>query len=285
MRIIQRVADLQTLLRGMQRPVLVPTMGGLHHGHLSLIRLARAQGRPIVASVFVNRLQFGPGEDFKLYPRSLARDAKLLEGAGCDVLFAPSEKDIYPGRQELLVQPPRALADILEGAFRPGFFSGVCTVVLKLFHIVQPHSAVFGKKDFQQLLVVSNMVSQLALPIEVTAAETIREPDGLAMSSRNSYLKEPARLKAPELHRALHRVRSEIETGRGDWKRLERSAMASLKAQGWMPDYVAIRRQDNLQKPSLEAPLVVLGAARLGRTRLIDNLELRPNAAAVQRLG
>jgi pantoate--beta-alanine ligase len=285
MRIIQSVADLRALLRGMQRPVLVPTMGGLHQGHLSLIRLTRAQGRPIVASVFVNRLQFGPGEDFKLYPRSLARDAKLLESAGCDVLFAPSENEIYPSRQGLLVQPPKALSDILEGAFRPGFFAGVCTVVLKLFHIVQPHSAVFGKKDFQQLLVVSNMVSQLALPIEVTAAETIREPDGLAMSSRNSYLKEPARLKAPELHSALQRVLSEIETGRRDWKKLERSAMASLKAQGWKPDYVAIRRQDNLQKPSIDVPLVVLGAATLGRTRLIDNLELRPIEATVQKSG
>jgi pantoate--beta-alanine ligase len=174
MRIIQSVADMRELLRGMQRPVLVPTMGGLHQGYLSLIRLARAQGRPIVASVFVNRLQFGPGEDFELYPRSLARDAKLLESAGCDVLFAPSEKEIYPSRQELLVQPPKALSGILEGAFRPGFFAGVCTVVLKLFHIVQSHSAAFGKKDFQQLLVVSNMVSQLALPIQITAAETIR---------------------------------------------------------------------------------------------------------------
>jgi pantoate--beta-alanine ligase len=275
MRIIQTVADLRTLLPGMQRPVLVPTMGGLHQGHLSLIRLARAQSRPIVASVFVNRLQFGPGEDFKLYPRSLASDAKLLESAGCDVLFAPSEKEIYPNRQELLVAPPKALADILEGAFRPGFFAGVCTAVLKLFHIVQPHAAVFGRKDFQQLLVVRSMVSQLALPIEVTAAETIREPDGLAMSSRNSYLNALARLKAPQLHNALQHVCYAIEAGRRDWKKLESNAMASLKAQGWTADYVAIRRQDNLQKPSIDVPLVVLGAARLGRTRLIDNLELK----------
>ena len=276
---------MRALVRGLQPPVLVPTMGGLHQGHLSLIRLARAQRRPIVASVFVNRLQFGAGEDFELYPRSLARDAKLLESAGCDVLFAPSEKEIYPSRQELLVQPPKALTDILEGAFRPGFFAGVCTVVLKLFHIVQPHSAVFGRKDFQQLLTVRSMVSQLALPIEVSAAETIREPDGLAMSSRNSYLNKPARLKAPQLLSTLQRVCSEIEAGRRDWKKLESTAMASLKAQGWKPDYVSIRRQDDLQKPSIDVPLIVLGAAKLGRTRLIDNLELNPIEGPVQKSG
>jgi pantoate--beta-alanine ligase len=284
-RIIQNVADMRALLHGMQRPVLVPTMGGLHQGHLSLIRLARAQNRPIVTSVFVNRLQFGPGEDFKLYPRSLARDAKLLESAGCDVLFAPSEKEIYPSRQELLVQPQKTLAGILEGAFRPGFFAGVCTVVSKLFHIVQPHSAVFGKKDFQQLLVVRSMVSQFFLPIEITAAETIREPDGLAMSSRNSYLNALARLKAPQLHSSLQHVSSAIEAGRRDWKKLESTAMASLKAHGWKADYVAIRRQDNLQKPSIDVPLVVLGAARLGRVRLIDNLELRRIEGTVQNAG
>jgi pantoate--beta-alanine ligase len=275
MRIIQNVADMRALLHSAQRPVLVPTMGGLHEGHLSLIRLARMQKRPVVASIFVNRLQFGPGEDFKRYPRRLARDAKLLQSAGCDLLFSPSESEIYPTRQELLLQPPKGLADILEGAFRPGIFSGVCTVVLKLFHIVQPHSAVFGKKDFQQLLLVSNLVSQLALPIEVIAAETVREPDGLAMSSRNSYLKEPARLKASQLHGALQRIRSDIEAGRRDWKKLERTAMVALKAKGWKPDYVAIRRLDNLQKPSISAPMIVLAAASLGGTRLIDNLELK----------
>jgi len=277
MRIIQSIADMRALSRGAQQPVLVPTMGGLHAGHLSLIHLARKKARPIVASIFVNRLQFGAGEDFERYPRSLARDAKLLEDAGCDILFAPSEKEVYPTRQELLVQPPEHLADILEGAFRPGFFTGVCTIVLKLLHIIQPHSAVFGKKDYQQLLVVRNMVSQLALPTEIIAAETVRESDGLAMSSRNAYLDEPARLKAPQLNGALECARSAIDKGRRDWRKLEHAAMASLKAQGWKPDYVAIRRQDNLQKPSNGAALVVLGAARLGRTRLIDNLEVNPN--------
>ena len=276
MRIIHTIAELRQVLGGAGRGAFVPTMGNLHEGHLSLVRLAREQGGPVVASIFVNRLQFAPHEDFDTYPRTLERDCELLRGVGCDFVFAPSDAELYPQPQGYTVQPPGGLADILEGQFRPGFFTGVCTVVLKLFNIVQPRVAVFGKKDYQQLMVVRDMVRQLALPIEIVGAETSRADDGLALSSRNGYLSASERAEAVMLSRELRQIASALRAGRCDWPALERSAMDGLKARGWAPDYVAIRRQADLGAPQAEAALVVLAAARIGTTRLIDNLEVFP---------
>jgi pantoate--beta-alanine ligase len=249
-------------------------MGGLHRGHLSLIRIAKELGRPVVATIFINRLQFAPTDDFERYPRTLPRDIELLEGESCDVLFAPSESEMYPEPQSYIVRPPPDLADILEGEFRPGFFAGVCTVVMKLFNIVQPGFAVFGKKDYQQLLVIRSMVRQLALPIEVIGGETIREPDGLAMSSRNVYLSSTERTEARELQAALARTAAAIRSGVLEWQSLQQEALDALRKRGWAPNYVAIRRRDNLLGPAPGAPLVVLAAGTLGTTRLIDNLEI-----------
>ena len=272
------------------RPVFVPTMGNLHEGHLALVRQARAvatpKGAPVVASIFVNRLQFGPNEDFDTYPRTLERDAQLLADAGCDVLFAPSEAELYPQPQGYKVVPPTELADILEGAFRPGFFTGVCTVVHKLFNIVQPGTAIFGKKDYQQLMVLRNMVQQMALPIEVLGGETLRADDGQALSSRNGYLSATERSEAVQLSAALRRVQEAVAAQRAagglstdSLALLEQQAMATLSSRGWKPDYVLVRRQRDLLVPATDdlarqEPLVALTAARLGTTRLIDNLEL-----------
>ncbi len=253
-------------------------MGKLHEGHLSLVRQARERTQPVVASIFVNRLQFAPHEDFDTYPRTLECDCALLQGAGCDIVFAPSERELYPEPQGSKVQPPPELADILEGHFRPGFFTGVCTVVLKLFNAVQPGVAVFGKKDYQQLMVIRRMVAQLALTIEVVAGETSRADDGLALSSRNGYLSAAERAEAVTLSRCLREVQAQVQAGRRDWLALQAEAMQALAARGWRPDYVAIRRQADLGEPEDGLPLVVLAAARLGTTRLIDNLEL-PRAA------
>jgi pantoate--beta-alanine ligase len=274
MRIAHTIKELRAALAGAPPPALVPTMGGLHRGHLSLIRIAKELGRPVVATIFVNRLQFAPTEDFERYPRTLSRDIELLEGESCDVLFAPSEHEMYPEPQSYIVRPPPELADILEGEFRPGFFGGVCTVVLKLFNIVQPGFAVFGKKDYQQLLVIRSMVRQLALPIEVIGGETIREPDGLAMSSRNVYLSSTERSEARELQAALARTAAAIRSGMLEWQSLQQEALDALRKRGWAPNYVAIRRRDNLLGPTPGAPLVVLAAGTLGTTRLIDNLEI-----------
>jgi pantoate--beta-alanine ligase len=276
MRIAHTIAELRAIQGAAQPPVLVPTMGGLHQGHLSLIRIARSLGRPVVASIFVNRLQFAPTDDFDRYPRTLSRDIERLAAEGCDVLFAPSESEMYPQPQTYLVRPPPELADMLEGQFRPGFFSGVCTVVLKLFNIVRPEFAVFGKKDYQQLLVIRSMVTQLALPIEVIGGATIRESDGLAMSSRNVYLSSAERTEARRLQSTLMRTAAAIRSGRLDWHALQQEAIDALAKHGWTPNYVAIRRRDNLLEPSAGAPLVVLAAATLGTTRLIDNLEIDP---------
>ena len=249
-------------------------MGNLHAGHLSLIEQAAAVGRPVVASIFVNRLQFAPNEDFDQYPRTLARDCELLQSAGCDFVFAPSERELYPQPQEYRLQPPPAVADILEGHFRPGFFTGVCTVVLKLFNIVRPQVAIFGKKDYQQLLVIRIMARQLALPIEVIGGETIRESDGLAISSRNVYLRSAERAEARQLQATLRRTAEAIRCGRLEWRGLQQEAIDALTKRGWTPNYVAIRRRDNLLEPTAGAPLVVLAAGILGTTRLIDNLEI-----------
>jgi pantoate--beta-alanine ligase len=279
MKIISSIEELRDQLRGQLRTAFVPTMGNLHEGHLSLIRLARRHGDPVVASIFVNRLQFGPNEDFDKYPRTFQADVEKLEKEGVYVLFAPTEKDLYPEPQEYRVRPPDDLGNILEGEFRPGFFTGVTTVVLKLFSCVQPRVAVFGKKDYQQLMIVRNMSKQFALPTEIIAAETYRAEDGLALSSRNGYLLAQERAEAPALFRQLNEVADEVRSGHLDIFELERNAMAKLAGRGWKPDYISIRKRADLQPPSAgdlakAEPLVVLAAAKLGVTRLIDNLEI-----------
>jgi pantoate--beta-alanine ligase len=273
-RVVHGIAELRAALAGLRGVALVPTMGALHEGHLSLVRLARATGGPVVTSIFVNRLQFAPHEDLDRYPRTLERDCELLAAAGCDLVFAPSEQELYPEPQGYRVQPPPEMADVLEGAARPGFFAAVCTVVLKLFNVVGPSAAAFGKKDYQQLVVVRGLVRQLNLPIEILAGATVRDADGLALSSRNGYLSSVERAEAPQLQLALHAVAQAVRAGRSDWGGLETAAAAALAARGWRPDYVAIRRQADLATPAAGGALVVLGAASLGATRLIDNLDI-----------
>ena len=279
MKIVSSVAELRDQLRGQLRTAFVPTMGNLHEGHLSLMRLARKHGDPVVASIFINRLQFGPNEDFDTYPRTFSADVEKLEKEGVYVLFAPTEKDLYPEPQEFRVKPPEQLGDILEGEFRPGFFNGVTTVVLKLFSCVQPKVAVFGKKDYQQLMIIRNMARQFALPTDIVAAETYRADDGLALSSRNGYLSKDERIEAPTLYQQLNDVAQAVRDGHINLSQLEMQSQEKLSARGWLPDYIAIRKQSDLQKPTAEdleqqAPLVVLAAAKLGSTRLIDNLEI-----------
>lgn len=274
MQVARTVAELRRALADRRNVALVPTMGNLHEGHLSLLRIARERGGCVVASVFVNRLQFAPHEDFAAYPRTLERDCELLAASGCDIVFAPAEQEVYPEPQDCKVHPPPRLADILEGQVRPGFFTGVCTVVLKLFNMVEPALAVFGKKDYQQLLVIEHMVRQLALPIAIVPGETIRDAAGLALSSRNGYLSDSQRIEAAALSAALARVAAAVRSGRTDWKALEREATDELAARGWRPDYVAIRSRTALVDPAPGDALVVLGAAILAGTRLIDNLEI-----------
>jgi pantoate--beta-alanine ligase len=279
MKIISSIDDLRDQLSGQLRTAFVPTMGNLHEGHLSLMRLARRHGDPVVASIFVNRLQFGPNEDFEKYPRTFQADVEKLEKEGVYVLFAPTEKDMYPEPQEYRVRPPDGLGNTLEGEFRPGFFEGVCTVVTKLFSCVQPRVAVFGKKDYQQLMIVRNMARQLGMPTEIIGAETFRADDGLALSSRNMYLSSAERAEAPALYQSLNFVASEMRAGRLDVFQLEHAAMDQLARRGWKPDYISIRKRNDLQPPSAGdlaqgTPLVVLAAAKLGSTRLIDNLEI-----------
>jgi pantoate--beta-alanine ligase len=283
MKIISDIQELRDHLRGQNRASFVPTMGNLHEGHLSLMRLARQHGDPVVASIFVNRLQFGPNEDFDSYPRTMQADIDKLEKEGVYILFAPTERDLYPQPQEYRVDPPQQLGDILEGEFRPGFFKGVCTVVLKLFSCVQPKVAVFGKKDYQQLMIIRQMAKQFALPVEIIPGETVRAEDGLALSSRNGYLSTEERAEAPELMKTLQAVRQQVlDLNVRDGKSLseiEKAAVTSLAGRGWNPDYIAIRQQSDLAPASNESlqagePLVILTAAKLGNTRLIDNLEV-----------
>ncbi|HEX9194588.1 MAG TPA: pantoate--beta-alanine ligase [Azonexus sp.] len=274
MQIHSAIADLRAALKGRGRVVFVPTMGNLHAGHISLMEQARAHGDTVVASIFVNRLQFGPNEDFEKYPRTFQDDCDKLAAAGVDVLFAPTEADLYPEPQEYTVEPP-AIQNILDGEFRPGHFRGVATVVLKLFNIVQPQAAVFGKKDYQQLMVIRNMTRQLALPIDIVGGETVRADDGLALSSRNGYLNDAERAEAPRLYRLLKEIRDAIRSGEADIAKLEKAAISALTAAGWRTDYVAVRQQANLDIPhGIGTPLVVLAASRLGSTRLIDNIEI-----------
>ncbi|MGK5070099.1 Pantothenate synthetase [compost metagenome] len=279
MKIISDIEELRDQLSGQLRTAFVPTMGNLHEGHLSLMRLARKHGDPVVASIFVNRLQFGPNEDFEKYPRTMAADIAKLEKEGVYVLFAPTEKELYPEPQEYRVRPPDDLGNTLEGEFRPGFFEGVCTVVTKLFSCVGPRVAVFGKKDYQQLMIIRNMARQFALPTEIIAAETYRADDGLALSSRNMYLSESERAEAPELFKGLNFVAEEVRKGNLAVEELEQAAMRLLDGRGWKSDYIAVRKRANLQAPNAAElaagePLVVLAAAKLGQTRLIDNLEI-----------
>ncbi|MCG7404488.1 MULTISPECIES: pantoate--beta-alanine ligase [Caballeronia] len=277
MKVISSIHELRDQLRGQNRTAFVPTMGNLHEGHLSLMRLARQHGDPVVASIFVNRLQFGPNEDFDKYPRTLQDDIEKLQKENVYVLFAPTETDMYPEPQEYRVHPPHNLGDILEGEFRPGFFTGVCTVVMKLMSCVQPRVAVFGKKDYQQLMIVRAMCHQFALPTEIVAAETVRDEDGLALSSRNRFLSADERAEAPQLAAALQRVREAVLSGNRDIAALERDAMNALADRGWKPDYISVRKRSNLIAPGADesdAPLVVVAAAKLGATRLIDNLEI-----------
>ena len=274
MQIHAAIPDLRAALRNCGRIVFVPTMGNLHAGHIALMEQARTHGDTVVASIFVNRLQFGPNEDFDKYPRTFADDGAQLRAVGVDVLFAPTEADLYPEPQQYQVDPPE-IQNQLEGEFRPGHFRGVATVVLKLFNIVQPEVAIFGKKDYQQLMVLRNMTRQLALPIEIIGGETVRADDGLALSSRNGYLTPAERAEAPRLSRTLQAIRSAVLAGERDFAKLEKAAVAELDGAGWQTDYVAVRRQSDLQPPTgNERALVVLAASRLGTPRLIDNLAI-----------
>ena len=274
MLVIRTIAGIRTRLRGVNGISLVPTMGNLHQGHLDLVRIARQRGQFVVVSIFVNPLQFGMNEDFSKYPRTLDQDCVLLEECGVDVVFAPTECEIYPQPQQIKIELP-PIANDLCGAFRPGHFSGAATVVLKLINIVQPSIVVFGKKDYQQFWLICQMARQLNLPVEIIGAETVRAPDGLALSSRNQYLKNEERTEAPFLYQMLVGVRQAILNGKKDFFNLERQGMEALSSRGWQADYVAIRSRENLAEARLgEDNLVILAAARLGQTRLIDNLEV-----------
>ena len=274
MDLIHTVAELRARLKTQRSVALVPTMGNLHAGHLSLVDIARRHGKCVVASIFVNRLQFEPGGDFDRYPRTLGQDCALLDKAGCDVVFAPDEKEMYPHPQEILVAPPK-VAHQLDGEFRPGHFQGVTTVVSKLFNIVAPDVAVFGKKDYQQWHVIRALVKQLNFGIEIVGGETVRESDGLALSSRNAYLSPAERAKAPLLSTALRQIREAIEEGSHRFERHQEMAVSALTLAGWKVDYIALRNRSELAPPNPhDRELVVLGAAWLGKTRLIDNLEI-----------
>ena len=284
MKIIHTISELRKELGRFEQAAFVPTMGNLHDGHLALVRQAKTLGDVTVASIFVNRLQFGPNEDFDTYPRTFEEDGLKLRNAGCDVLFAPNEQELYPEPQTFKVLPPPDLADILEGHFRPGFFTGVCTVVMKLFQAVQPAHAVFGMKDYQQQMILRRMVQQFAMPIAMHTGTTLRADDGLALSSRNGYLSVTERAEAVHLHQALKELAAATQAllQKGELspkalQGLETQSIAKLNARGWQTDYLTVRRRRDLQAPqnddALSESLVILGASRLGKTRLIDNLE------------
>ncbi|TAF99698.1 MAG: pantoate--beta-alanine ligase [Betaproteobacteria bacterium] len=274
MELIHTVKELRKYLSGVPNNVFVPTMGNLHEGHLRLVEEAAPRGACTVVSIFVNRMQFGPHEDFDRYPRTLADDCKKLESIECDVVFAPDEKELYPEPQTYSVVPEK-IETILEGAVRPGHFRGVATVVLKLFNMVQPKAAVFGKKDYQQCLVLETMARQLALPVEIILAETVRAADGLALSSRNQYLSAAERAEAPRLYRTLQEMGEALHRGTHSYATLEAEASTDLARHGWRPDYVTVRRRSDLAMPGdSDRELVILAAAKLGAPRLLDNLEI-----------
>ena len=260
-----------------RRVAFVPTMGNLHAGHVSLIDMARRHGDRFVASIFVNPMQFGPNEDFAHYPRTPTQDARMLADAGCDLMFMPDVAEIYPNgsARATRVDVP-GLSSILDGEFRPGHFEGVATIVAKLFHIVDPDIAVFGEKDFQQLTIIRRMVADLCMPVTIIAAPTVREPDGLAMSSRNQYLTDEERRTAPVIHQLLLAAVERLRAGGRDFAAIERTGLEALERAGLRPDYFAVRRADDLSSPETNTRhFVVLVAARLGRARLIDNLQLQ----------
>lgn len=273
MEVIAQIPELRRRLDQAGRIAFVPTMGNLHEGHLSLVRMAKAHADTVVVSIFVNPLQFGANEDLANYPRTLQADCEKLAQAEADIVFTPTESELYPSPQTIQIEPS-PIANQLCGAHRPGHFKGVCTVVTKLFNIVQPQVACFGSKDFQQLFILREMVSQLNMPIDMLAGETIREQDGLAMSSRNGYLKPAQRLEAPRLYRALQQVVTAVQKGNRDFDAIETQTAQYLTQLGWIVDYIVIRSAATLLTPVPEEQrLIVLGAARLGSTRLIDNIE------------
>lgn len=274
MDVIHTVAELRARLKHEDSIGFVPTMGNLHAGHIDLTRIVRERVGCVVVSIFVNRLQFGPKEDFDKYPRTFMDDCDKCRASGVDIVFAPDEKEMYGEPQTYLVEPPE-IQHILDGLVRPGHFRGVATVVLKLFNMVQPHVALFGKKDYQQCRVLSDMVRQFNLPVEMILAETVRAEDGLALSSRNAYLSSEERVEAPQLHARLLHIKAALLGGSRKFSELETQALDELTRRGWQPDYVTIRRQDDLLAPQqLDRELVILAAARLGVTRLIDNVEI-----------
>ncbi len=252
----------------------VPTMGNLHKGHMSLLKKAKRVGDRVVASVFVNPLQFGPFEDYDQYPRTLDADAEMLANVGADILYAPDVNEMYPiGKEHAATVHVPGISNILCGEYRPGHFVGVATVVNKLFNVVQPQVAIFGEKDYQQLVVIRHMASDLLMPVEIVGAKTYREDDGLAMSSRNQYLSPDERNTAPQLYKVLSTISDALESGSSDYENLENSAAKVLTENGFEPDYVAIRKASNLETPQInETNLVVLAAAQLGKARLIDNI-------------
>ena len=282
MQLVHTLAELRQALRPFNKPAFVPTMGNLHQGHLALMAQAQPLGDVRVASIFVNRLQFGPAEDFDAYPRTLVNDCKALAQAGCDIVFAPTESELYPQPQTFTVQPPKDLADILEGYFRPGFFTGVATVVTKLLHCVFSGAkdggyAVFGEKDFQQLMVIRQLVAQMAIPVDIVSGAIVRDPSGLALSSRNGYLSPEQRTQAAGLQATLQRMSQAVKAGASlsDIPAIEKHAMDSLRSAGWTPDYMTVRNSATLLAPrNGDADLVILGAAKLGSTRLIDNIRV-----------
>ena len=279
MQIITTIKELRAWRNSVDQVAFVPTMGNLHDGHLALVQEAVAQAPHVVVSIFVNRLQFDQGEDFMSYPRTLDVDAAKLEAAGVEVLFAPNEAELYPHvSQNYQVEPPH-LQNELCGAFRPGHFRGVATVVSKLFNIVKPNVACFGKKDYQQLAVIRGFVEDLNFDIRIVGVDTGRAADGLALSSRNGYLTEAERMQAPQLYQALSDMAAQIRAGRQDYANLEQAASQYLQSQGWVVDYIEVRHAGNLQIAHAgDAHVVVLAAARLGKTRLIDNLEIHLEA-------
>ena len=279
MQIITTIKELRAWRNSVDQVAFVPTMGNLHDGHLALVQEAVTQAPHVVVSIFVNRLQFGQGEDFMSYPRTLDVDAAKLEAAGVEVLFAPNEAELYPHvSQNYQVEPPH-LQNELCGAFRPGHFRGVATVVSKLFNIVKPNVACFGKKDYQQLAVIRGFVEDLNFDIRIVGVDTGRATDGLALSSRNGYLTEAERMQAPQLYQALSDMAAQIRAGRQDYANLEQAASQYLQSQGWVVDYIEVRHAGNLQIAHAgDAHVVVLAAARLGKTRLIDNLEIHLEA-------
>jgi pantoate--beta-alanine ligase len=271
--IVANIAELRARLSSETSIAFVPTMGNLHNGHLALIALAKKHASCVVVSIFVNPLQFAANEDLASYPRTLEQDCQKLAAAGVDIVFTPTDAELYPQAQTIMVKLP-GIAEELCGAVRPTHFEGVATVVLKLFNIVQPQVAVFGSKDFQQLFIIRQLIQQFALPIKLVSGDTIRESDGLAMSSRNGYLKPAERMEAPRLHRALKQVVQAVHQGQHDLAAIETQTMQYLTQLGWIVDYISIRNAATLAVATKDdKKLVVLGAARLGKTRLIDNIE------------